>query len=197
MNEQDPVPNTKVLQAENLAIGQKFKAIREIFGVSQRELAKRAGVTNSSISMVEQGLVSPSVYSLGRLLAALGLSLEDFFTWLPLVTPPTLTIQPTALTNQPDTEGVSAFRLMNSDTSGFGFPDLWRLAPSAEIPFKLAAQGGIQGWIAEGVVELRVNQFRIELSVGDGFYVPSKALFRLRNLSDVDFSLLLIGSGSR
>ena len=35
-------------------MGVRLKLVRERFGLSQRELAKRAGVTNASISLIEQ-----------------------------------------------------------------------------------------------------------------------------------------------
>jgi transcriptional regulator with XRE-family HTH domain len=57
----------------------RLKLVRDVFGFSQRELAKRAGVTNSSISMIEQGQVSPSIQSLSRILAVFPISLADFF----------------------------------------------------------------------------------------------------------------------
>ncbi|MGH8315339.1 MAG: helix-turn-helix domain-containing protein, partial [Steroidobacterales bacterium] len=41
-----------------------LRAVRSMYGLSQRELAKRAGVTNGMISLIEQNRVSPSVSSL-------------------------------------------------------------------------------------------------------------------------------------
>ena len=46
----------------------RLKAVRQMHGLSQRELAKRAGVTNGMISLIEQGRVSPSVASLKKVL---------------------------------------------------------------------------------------------------------------------------------
>src|SRR5690625_4219310 len=60
-------------------LGQRLKWVRERNGLSQRELARRAGVTNSNISMIEQGAVSPTVNSLTRLLDVIPLSLAQFF----------------------------------------------------------------------------------------------------------------------
>lgn len=45
-------------------------------GLSQRELARRAGVPQSSISRIERGLVSPTVDTLERLVRACGMELE-------------------------------------------------------------------------------------------------------------------------
>jgi transcriptional regulator with XRE-family HTH domain len=62
-------------------IGARLKAVREMRGLSQRELAKRAGVTNSTISLIEQNRVSPSVGSLRKVLDGLPMTLADFFTF--------------------------------------------------------------------------------------------------------------------
>ena len=49
-------------------VGSHLRAVRSMYGLSQRELAKRAGVTNGMISLIEQNRVSPSVSSLRKVL---------------------------------------------------------------------------------------------------------------------------------
>jgi transcriptional regulator with XRE-family HTH domain len=61
-------------------IGSRLNAVRTGKGLSQRELAKRVGVTNSTISLIEQNKVSPSVGSLKKVLDGIPISLADFFT---------------------------------------------------------------------------------------------------------------------
>ena len=61
-------------------VGARLKTIRKLKGLSQRELAKRAGVTNSTISMIEKNSVSPSVSSLKKVLSGIPMSLVDFFS---------------------------------------------------------------------------------------------------------------------
>jgi len=63
-----------------LDVGARLKTIRKLKGLSQRELAKRAGVTNSTISMIEKNSVSPSVSSLKKVLSGIPMSLVDFFS---------------------------------------------------------------------------------------------------------------------
>jgi transcriptional regulator with XRE-family HTH domain len=62
-----------------LQVGARLRAVREKVGLSQRELAKRAGVTNSTISLLEQEAHSPSLASLHRILSAIPITLADFF----------------------------------------------------------------------------------------------------------------------
>ena len=66
--------------ALTLDVGAHLRAVRTLYGLSQRELAKRAGVTNGLISLIEQNRVSPSVSSLKKVLDAIPMSLAEFFT---------------------------------------------------------------------------------------------------------------------
>lgn len=61
-------------------IGARLQLVRKTKGLSQRELAKRVGVTNSTISLIEQNKVSPSVSSLKKVLDGIPISMADFFT---------------------------------------------------------------------------------------------------------------------
>jgi transcriptional regulator with XRE-family HTH domain len=61
-------------------IGTRLRLVRQIYGLTQRELARRAGVTNGAISLIEQNRVSPSISSLKKILDGIPLSLADFFT---------------------------------------------------------------------------------------------------------------------
>lgn len=52
--------------------GQLLKEVRERHGVSQQRLAIRAGTTQSAISRIERGGVSPTFETLNELLQMLG-----------------------------------------------------------------------------------------------------------------------------
>lgn len=56
--------------------GQVLREARERRGVSQRQLATRASTTQSAISRIERGRISPSVETLRELLYLLGEDLE-------------------------------------------------------------------------------------------------------------------------
>ncbi|GHA20258.1 helix-turn-helix domain-containing protein [Oceanisphaera arctica] len=61
-------------------VGVRLKAVRTLRNISQRELAKRTGVTHSSLSLIEQGKVSPSVSSLKKILDGIPMTVGEFFT---------------------------------------------------------------------------------------------------------------------
>ncbi len=60
-------------------VGVHLKVVRQMYGLSQRELAKRAGVTNGFISLIEKNRVSPSVSSLKKVLDGIPMTLAEFF----------------------------------------------------------------------------------------------------------------------
>src|SRR5439155_13777619 len=64
----------------NIDIGSRLKQHRQQKGLSQRALARLAGVTNGLISQIEQNSISPSIASLKKILDVLSMSLADFFT---------------------------------------------------------------------------------------------------------------------
>ena len=66
--------------ADHFDVGSRLRLVREKQGLSQRELARRAGVTNGTISLIEQNKNSPSVASLRKVLQGIPMSLAEFFS---------------------------------------------------------------------------------------------------------------------
>jgi transcriptional regulator with XRE-family HTH domain len=61
-------------------IGQHVRRLRRRAGLSARALGARTGFSASFISQLENGRVSPSIGSMQKIAAALGVSLGEFFT---------------------------------------------------------------------------------------------------------------------
>jgi len=53
-----------------------LRGVRQRHRIDQRTLARRAGTSQTQISRIERGIVSPSISTLERLLAAVGEHLE-------------------------------------------------------------------------------------------------------------------------
>jgi DNA-binding XRE family transcriptional regulator len=64
-------------------IGGRLRFIRARHKLSQRELAKRSGVTNSTISLIESNQMNPSVGALKRILDGIPMGLAEFFALEP------------------------------------------------------------------------------------------------------------------
>lgn len=60
-------------------LGQKVREARARLGLSQRQLAERAGLSSGMLCLIERGEANPSVQSLIGLAEALGIALADFF----------------------------------------------------------------------------------------------------------------------
>ena len=59
-------------------LGNRLRLLRLARGLSQRELAARAGVSNAVISLIEQNKTNPSVGLLKKILDGLPLSIRHF-----------------------------------------------------------------------------------------------------------------------
>lgn len=69
-----PAPASTELQ-----LGPRIRALRQARGDTLRELAQRAGVTESFLSQVEREVTSPSIASVQRIARALDLGIADLF----------------------------------------------------------------------------------------------------------------------
>jgi transcriptional regulator with XRE-family HTH domain len=63
-----------------LQLGPRIRALRQARNVTLRELAARAGVTESFLSQVEREVTSPSIASVQRIAHALDLAIAELFT---------------------------------------------------------------------------------------------------------------------
>src|SRR5262245_125517 len=63
-----------------LQLGPRIRALRQARHLTLRELAERAGVTESFLSQVEREVTSPSIASVQRIARALDLSIAELFT---------------------------------------------------------------------------------------------------------------------
>ena len=164
-------------------IAKRLQHVRQMYGLSQRELAKRAGVTNSSVSMIEQGRVSPSVSSLEKLLSGIPMTLKDFFN----------------LDLEQDIRCFyHSFEIYQGSNNGVDSYSLRRYATakSASLVYQvynpgsdsgaemLIALEGCSGFIVQGALEVTINGQCSVLESGDGFVVDALSPYKLRNTSE-------------
>ena len=65
-----------------LNLGRAIKSRRNEMGISQEELAGRAGLHRTYISDIERGSRNPSLEIIEKLTLALGISLPQLFEWV-------------------------------------------------------------------------------------------------------------------
>jgi transcriptional regulator with XRE-family HTH domain len=161
-------------------VSARLKAVRQQHGLSQRELAKRAGVTNGMISLIEQGRVSPSVASLKKVLGGIPMSLAEFFTMDPAGTPQVF-FAATELVEL--AEGEVSLRLVAAHRPGRRMAILHEVyEPGADTGSEMLSHAGEEGGIVvAGRVEVTIaGQTRV-LGPGDGYYFSSAMPHRFRN----------------
>ncbi|OHX10779.1 cupin domain-containing protein [Chromobacterium sphagni] len=165
-------------------VGARLRMVRTRFGLSQRELAKRAGVTNGTISLIEQNRVSPSVSSLKKVLEGLPITLAEFFTFDAAPQQPRVFYQADELPNL----GNAEINLMLVGT-GHDKRDIAilreRYQPGADTgPDMLVHEGQEGGVIIRGSIEVTVGNESRVLGPGDAYYFDSKLPHRFRNVGD-------------
>jgi transcriptional regulator with XRE-family HTH domain len=164
----------------SLDVGAHLRAVRTMYGLSQRELAKRAGVTNGLISLIEQNRVSPSVSSLKKVLDGIPMSLAEFFT-LDLSASPQVFFRGDELTDLGD-RSVS-LRLVAARRPNRAMSIMHeRYAPGADTGADmLRHQGEEGGVVVRGRVELTIGAESRVLGPGDAYYFTSAIPHRFRN----------------
>lgn len=167
-------------------IGQRLKQIRIERGLSQRELATRAGLTNGTISLIETDKTSPSVASLKSLLDAIPISMADFFGAIEGNDTPKIFYRIDELTQvaPPGPGQLSLLQLGNP--RGHSLQVLHEFyPPGADTgPEFLAHEGEEAGIITRGQIEITVGDEVGVLSKGDGYIFDSKMPHRFRNIAD-------------
>jgi transcriptional regulator with XRE-family HTH domain len=164
----------------SIDVGAKLRSVRVAFGLSQRALARRAGVTNGLISLIEQNRVSPSVSSLKKVLDGVPMTLAEFFT-LDEDSAPQMFFTAEELT-EIGNEQVSR-RLIAAQRAGRQLSIVHeRHAPgSATGDEMLAHRGEEGGLVVRGRIELTIGGSTRVLGPGDSYYFASQLPHRFRN----------------
>jgi transcriptional regulator with XRE-family HTH domain len=167
----------------SIDVGARLRAVRKMKGFSQRELAKRVGVTNSTISLIEQNRVSPSVGSLKKVLDGIPIALADFFTLEIESDEPEHFVY--KVSEQPDlgSDGINYFMI------GSGRPGrqmcIMReiMAPGSDTGEEMLSHEGEEGGVVmQGSLELTVGDSVQVLGPGEGYYFESARPHRFRNV---------------
>jgi transcriptional regulator with XRE-family HTH domain len=161
-------------------VGAQLREIRISRRLSQRELAKRAGVTNGMISLIEQNRVSPSISSLGKVLAGIPMSLSEFFAREGRSEPSVFYLEGPlreAARGRIETRAVAGERAAPTVTLCYQ-----QFAPEADTgPEPVVSVTERIGVIARGEVEISAAGETRTLRVGDAFCFPAGLAYRIRN----------------
>ena len=165
-------------------IGGRLRHLRMAHNLSQRELAKRAGVTNSTISLIESNASNPSVGALKRILDGIPIGLAEFFAFEP--------DRPKKAFYGADElveigKGPISFRQIGDNTFGRSLQILKECyqpgADTGKVPVvHVGEEGGI---VLSGRLEVTVFDERSILGPGDAYYFESRRPHRFRCVGPV------------
>ena len=190
-----PLPRPRVLANEegSLDIGGRLLAMRKAAGLSQRQLAARAGVPHAQISFIEQNRSSPSIATFRKVLGGLNLTLADFFE-AERAAPSGSFFSPEDLLDltskapvdgAPGCPGPMAFRQVG-DARKHNLQILHETyevgADTGEAMLEhFSNEGGV---VIEGALEVTVGGERRVLHPGDSYLFDSRIPHRFRNVHD-------------
>ena len=160
-------------------VGARLRYVRMRHGLSQRALAKRAGVTNSSISLIEANEVNPSVGVLKRILDGIPIGLSEFFA-MEAERPRQAFYQAEELVEIG--KGGISYRQVGENLFGRALQILKeRYEPGTDtgrVP--LMHEGEEGGIVLSGRIEVTVGDERRILGPGDAYYFESNRPHRFR-----------------
>ena len=163
-------------------VGGKLRALRQRRGLGLRELALRSGLSHSAISLIERERMSPSVDTLGAILAALGTTLSSFFADLESALPAKPFYTAGELTEIGRADRIS-YRLVGMDHPNRRMLMLSEhYAPGARTEPMIAHNAEEAGIITQGAVEVTVDGRSQVLRKGDAYYFDSRLPHSFRNV---------------
>lgn len=163
-------------------LGARLRKLRQQRRLSQRELARVAGVTDVTVSNIERGRVDPSVSSLKKILSGFSMTLGDFFG------------SPSDDANRriyrhhellEIGEGGISFRQIGHDLRNRAMQILHEsYPPGADSGEVISHEGQEGGVVVLGHIELTVGDEVHVLGPGDAYYFESSLPHRMRNISN-------------
>ena len=164
----------------DITTGERLKIARQRAGLSQRALAKKAGVGNATVSLIESDRINPSVSALKRILDAIAMSLSDFFA-IDEKASEEKVFKASTLTEIG--RGGISFRQIGKDLSGRSLQLLYETyQPGADTgKIMLRHEGEEAGFVISGRIELTIGSTLHILNAGDAYYFKSIEPHRFRN----------------
>ncbi len=176
-------------------LGGRIKAVRQKQGLSQKELAKRTGVTPSSVSQIEKNQIYPSIPALFRLAESLAVGVTTFFEGLTpsqsnCVFPASAGV---GVVFEKSCKGaMTGQRLLPPDMIEAAMdPYLLRIEPGRKlIGHFFNHKGEEAGYLLQGSLTLWVNGLKQEAGPGDMIYLRREVPEQWENSGETTVELL-------
>jgi len=181
-------------------LGLRIKSMRSRAGLSQTDLAKRVGVTPSSISQIEGGLIYPSLPALFRMADVFAVDMGSLFredppNGAPMVfRPPDL--QPAVLPEIADTDA-RCWRLPEVASGGRFAPFIIEIPPETKLPSHFCRHKGREtGYLLQGTLVMTYGEKEHALAAGDFVHISDDWPTGWENTGKTAARLLWLVSGN-
>ncbi|MDB5880370.1 MAG: hypothetical protein JWP43_248 [Ramlibacter sp.] len=178
-----------------VAVGGSIRSTRKLKGLKLREMACQIGCSESLLSKIENGRISPSLAILGKIAKSLQVSVGALFSpdeSQNIVSRaglrPVLSLHGT---------GSCVERLVPPDGDHLLEGNLHTLQPGAGSRGVLSHEGEEVGYVIEGEFELAVGHQVFKLGAGDSFMFRSQAQHAYRNPGKAVTRIIWVSTPSR
>jgi transcriptional regulator with XRE-family HTH domain len=178
--------------------GEKIRAVRERRGLTLREIAERAGVSESLVSQIERNRVSPAIDTLLSLADALDIDLEYLFSdFKKERTVKIVRAGARATSGRPGVLYERLARMEGEDRCGFD-AYLITLEPGAKTGHGEYGHPGFElGVVADGSADLEVGTKIHRLERGDSASFQADVPHVLRNAGEQPLKVFWVVTPSR
>lgn len=166
---------------EDRLVAMRLRIVRRSKGLSQRELARRAGVGSGTISQIESMALKPSVSVLKRILDGVPMDLATFFSF-------ELSQDQARVFRRGEHVDIGApgikYLLLGAQRSGRNIQMLHEYyEPGAGSGRHSLSHAGEEcGLVISGTLEVTIGDEVHVLNAGDGYYFSSALPHRFRNI---------------
>ncbi|MEI6028125.1 MAG: cupin domain-containing protein [Betaproteobacteria bacterium] len=171
------------LAPASTAVGTRLRFLRDMHGLSQRELARRAGLTHATIGAIERDVISPSIGSMLKIVESFPITMSEFFSMDP--TGEAQVFFRAAEMLEAGGGGISV-RQVGQNLKGRPLQVLIeRYAPgteTAKTPYSHVGDEG--GVVIQGHLEVTVGGSTCVLGPGDGYLFSSRLPHRFCNVGN-------------
>lgn len=180
-----------------LRLGTRLKLARQTRGLTLKVLADAANCSESLLSKIENGKVSPSLPMLHRLVEALGTNIGWMFEEsdgeegivFRAGTRPLITLDPLRRG-----EGISLERIIPYSAGHLLQCNIHHIDAGGESAGPIQHAGEEVGYLLEGAIELMVADKTFQLSAGDSFVFDSELPHWYRNVGAVRASIFWVNT---
>jgi transcriptional regulator with XRE-family HTH domain len=180
--------------------GPRLKHARLSRGYTMKQLAETAGCSESLISKIEKGRLSPSLSILHKLASALGTSMAQLFLDIDAESVPGVTVMPAGtrprIEVDPKLENSGSWfeRILPLSRTGLLQANILRIPPGTKTEALAMHDGEEFGYVLSGEIEVIVSGVSHPLRKGDVIHFPSSLQHGYSNASNTEAEVLWVNS---